>query len=110
MRMMACQWESVTPIISKKRWFMDFCGLKRYSIVSLLFLLCFCNAALAQEQPEFHVLGFEEKPFDRTANDERYKIVDGNTYYACYLYFRSGNHNTYWDYRYNGLSVRPVTE
>lgn len=57
---------------------MDFCGLKRYSIVSLLFLLCFCNAAVAQKQPEFTVVSFEEKPFDTSARDERYKVVDGN--------------------------------
>ena len=57
---------------------MNCCGLKRYSIVSLLFLLCFCNAAVAQKQPEFTVVSFEEKPFDTSARDERYKVVDGN--------------------------------
>jgi len=46
--------------------------------VSLLFLLCFCNAAVAQKQPEFTVVSFEEKPFDTSARDERYKVVDGN--------------------------------
>lgn len=43
------------------------------------FLLSICAAfAVAQNLPEFTVVSFQEKPFDKTANDESYKITDGN--------------------------------
>ena len=44
-----------------------------------LFLLCFCvTFAWAQNLPEISVVSFTEKPFDTSARDDRYKIVDGN--------------------------------
>ena len=44
----------------------------------LLLSLCFCATAVAQNLSNFSVVSFEEKPFDTSARDERYKIVDGN--------------------------------
>ena len=44
----------------------------------LFFLLCSSAAIVAQNLREFSVVNFKEKPFDRSATDERYKIVDGN--------------------------------
>lgn len=49
---------------------------KRY--ILSLFLFCLCAAVFAQKLPEFRVVSFEKKPFDLSARDERYKIVDGN--------------------------------
>ena len=50
---------------------------KRNIILALLFCLC-ATAAVAQNTPELIVVSFEEKAFDTTARDSRYKIVDGN--------------------------------
>ena len=48
-------------------------------ILSFFILIQFFVAgAAAQKQPEFTVVSFEEKPFDTSARDERYKVVDGN--------------------------------
>lgn len=48
-------------------------------ILSLLLLfICAASVTLAQELREFSVTGFVEKPFDTSARDERYKIIDGN--------------------------------
>ena len=48
-------------------------------ILSFFILIQFFVAgAAAQKHPEFTVVSFEEKPFDTSARDERYKIVDGN--------------------------------
>ena len=44
----------------------------------LLFFLCYGAAIVAQNLQEFTVVSFEEKPFDMSAKDGRYKIVDGN--------------------------------
>ena len=52
--------------------------MKKATII-LLYFLCFCAAAFAQNLQEFSVVSFEEKPFDTAARDERYKIVDGNS-------------------------------
>ena len=35
---------------------------------------------------------------------------EGNTQDAYYLYFNSGYHYTYWNYRFDGHTVRPVAE
>ena len=51
--------------------------MKRIFNIFLL-SLCFCATAVAQKLSEFTVVSFEEKPLDRAARDERYKIVDGN--------------------------------
>lgn len=51
--------------------------MKKQLLISVLFLLS-AVACMAQKQPEFSVVSFEEKPFDTAAKDERYKIVDGN--------------------------------
>ena len=48
------------------------------TFIFLFFLLCSCTVAFAQDLREFSVTAFEEKSFDRSATDERYKIVDGN--------------------------------
>ena len=50
--------------------------MKRYHIL-LLLLFTLVNV-VAQDLRKFSVVSFEEKPFDLTATDERYKIVDGN--------------------------------
>ena len=51
-------------------------------ILSLLLLfICAASVTLAQELREFSVTGFVEKPFDTSARDERYKIIDGNGEY-----------------------------
>lgn len=47
-------------------------------LVVFLFFICTSAVAIAQELREFTVINFEEKPFDTSAQDERYKIVDGN--------------------------------
>lgn len=52
--------------------------LMNKTIEVLLLVFCFCVNAIAQNQSEFSVAGFEEKPFDISATDARYKIVDGN--------------------------------
>ena len=44
----------------------------------LLFFLCFCAVTFAQDLQEFSVVEFEEKPFDTSGKDERYKLQDGN--------------------------------
>ena len=44
----------------------------------LLFFLCFCAVTFAQDLQEFSVVKFEEKPFDTSGKDERYKLQDGN--------------------------------
>ena len=44
----------------------------------LLFFLCFCATAFAQDLQEFSVVGFEEKPFDTAARGGNYRLVDGN--------------------------------
>lgn len=51
--------------------------MKRQIILLLLFI-SYSVAAFAQQELEFSVTGFTEKPFDTAANDERYRIVDGN--------------------------------
>ena len=51
--------------------------MKKQLLISVLFLLS-AVACMAQKQPEFSVVSFEEKHFDTAAKDERYKIVDGN--------------------------------
>ncbi len=51
--------------------------MKNATII-LLFFLCFCATAFAQNLQEFSVVSFEEKPFDNAARDERYKIKDDN--------------------------------
>ena len=66
--------------------------MKRYFILQILFL-CFCSSLFAQKQPEFYVLGFEEKPFDVTAKSERYKIVDGNGNLFSIIKLLSNNPN-----------------
>ena len=48
------------------------------TFIFLFFLLCSSAAIVAQNLREFSVVNFKEKPFDRSATDERYKIVDGN--------------------------------
>ena len=48
------------------------------SLKIFLFLLCFCTSAIAHGLLEFSVVGFEEKPFDTSARDERYKTTDSN--------------------------------
>ena len=48
------------------------------TIEILLLIFCFCANAIAQNQFEFSVAGFDEKPFDTSATDARYKLVDGN--------------------------------
>ena len=45
---------------------------------SALLLLVISFPLFAQQELEFSVTGFTEKPFDTAANDERYRIVDGN--------------------------------
>ena len=51
-------------------------------ILSLLLLfICAASVTLAQELREFSVTGFVEKPFDTSARNERYKIIDGNGEY-----------------------------
>ena len=47
-------------------------------LVVFLFFICTSAVAIAQELREFTVINFEEKPFDTSANNGRYKIVDGN--------------------------------
>ena len=47
-------------------------------ITILLFFLCFCAVTFAQDLQEFSVVKFEEKPFDTSGKDERYKLQDGN--------------------------------
>ena len=51
--------------------------MKNATII-LLFFLCFCATAFAQNLQEFSVVNFEEKPFGIAARDESYRIVDGN--------------------------------
>ena len=46
-------------------------------ILTLIFSLC-ATCSVAQNLMEFSVVSFTEKPFDTAANDERYKIIDGN--------------------------------
>ena len=47
-------------------------------ITILLFFLCSCAVTFAQDLQEFSVVKFEEKPFDTSGKDERYKLQDGN--------------------------------
>ena len=45
----------------------------------------------AQELPKIEVVGFEEKPFDTSARDERYKIIDGNGELFSIIKLQSNN-------------------
>ena len=47
-------------------------------LLNIFLFLCCCAAVFSQSLQEFSVVNFEEKPFDTSARDERYKIVDGN--------------------------------
>ena len=47
-------------------------------LVNIFLSLCCCFAVFAQDLQEFSVVSFEEKPFDTSANDARYKQIDGN--------------------------------
>lgn len=64
---------------------------KRY--ILSLFLFCLCAAVFAQKLPEFRVVSFEKKPFDLSARDERYKIVDGNGSLFSIIKLASNNSN-----------------
>ena len=64
---------------------------KRY--ILSLFLFCFSAIAFAQKLPEFRVVSFEKKPFDLSARDERYKIVDGNGAMFSIIKLASNNSN-----------------
>ena len=59
--------------------------------ILLFFLLCFCSASSAQKLQELSVLSFEEKPFDTSARDERYKIIDGNGELFSIIKLQSNN-------------------
>ena len=50
--------------------------MKRF--VNIFLSLCCCFAVFAQDLQQFSVVSFEEKPFDTSANDARYKQIDGN--------------------------------
>ena len=47
-------------------------------LLNIFLSLCCCAAVFSQSLQEFSVVNFEEKPFDTSARDERYKTVDGN--------------------------------
>ena len=47
-------------------------------LVNIFLSLCCCVAVFAQDLQQFSVVSFEEKPFDTSANDARYKQIDGN--------------------------------
>ena len=47
-------------------------------LLNIFLSFCCCVAVFAQDLQEFSVVSFEEKPFDISANDARYKQVDGN--------------------------------
>ncbi len=51
--------------------------MKKQIILLLLFICCSVTA-FAQQELEFSVADFAEKPFDTSATDARYKVVDGN--------------------------------
>ena len=47
-------------------------------LLNIFLFLCCCAAVFSQSLQEFSVVNFEEKPFDTSARDERYKTLDGN--------------------------------
>ncbi len=47
-------------------------------LVNIFLSLCCCVAVFSQNLQQFSVVSFEEKPFDTSANDARYKQIDGN--------------------------------